>query len=744
MMDSTPKKHDLAALEQLYLDGESCDSALFAEMRSNLLLISGEHWQKKQSNFYRKIRDAKELSDEQKIRLTKNHTQNIHKKYCNHLLSVAPGTGFEPANENELQDQKAAELHHAVWRSIVEQQRIDEKTDDWADDFFGIGEVITKIFWDPNAGYIKSYEQKLSEGGAPLYLDPQGVETDQSLHESGQPHALAPGAPQYSGSLIFEKVHGFNLLRPSECKDMAEAEWKIIRKMVNRGEMLAKFQGEDKKKLLTASPDRTFVVFDAAKGGYRKTENELMLKEIYFRPCALYPKGYFYFWVDAGILAEGELPGGIFPIVFQACEKIQTTPRGRSIVKHMRPYQVEINRTASKIAEHQITLGDDKLLIQNGTTVTAGAALPGVRALNYTGAQPVLVEGRTGEQYLNYLTGTITEMYQVMNVAEETAQTKDGQMDPYGLLFRAASQKKAFSRYVKRFERYLCEVTKTGLKLAKIHLPEDTFIQMVGKKEAVNIAEFRSMDDLCYQIQVTPQSEDVESKLGKQLILNHALQYVGNKLDKEDIGKLMRAMPYSNFEESFNDLTMDYDSATNDILALDRGEIPQINEYDNHVYVVKRLVARMRQADFKTLNPSIQANYQRAVMGHQQAQAIVLQKMQRLEQGFIPTGGYMVTIDLYVSDPKDPLKTRRARVPYQSLEWLIKQLEAQGQSLDQLEAMNQGALAQLSDHVASQPGMPMGPSRALPAIPIRGKEMPPGEMSNEHGSDAVPASLGRL
>ena len=69
------KKPDIGALNALYFDGDSADQDVFAEMRSNVLLVSGEHYTKRSANFYRRIRDSKELSQEQKLRLVKNHTK---------------------------------------------------------------------------------------------------------------------------------------------------------------------------------------------------------------------------------------------------------------------------------------------------------------------------------------------------------------------------------------------------------------------------------------------------------------------------------------------------------------------------------------------------------------------------------------------------------------------------------------------------------------------------------------------
>lgn len=696
-------EHSISDLNHLYTEGDSADQAIFAEMRSNLLLVAGEHYAKKESLFYRRIRDNRELNSEQKLRLTKNHTRKICQAYVNNIMSMTPGVGFSPKDEKSPHDQKVADMHHSIWRDAFEKYGIDDLMDDWCDNFVELGEVAVKIFWDPNRGGIKGY--------APL-ADPDG---SPQLNEMGEMQP-DPEQPIFAGEFVFEEIYGFNLLRPVECRDLRKAEWLAIRKMVSKDELLLTFTDPEKQKYIQDSVDDTFMVFDAAFGGYYKAKNQVSVREYYFRPSQKYPTGYFYITTKEGILSEGELPGGIFPVVVQAFDKVQTTPRGRGPIKQMRPYQAEVNRSASKMAEHQITLGDDKLLIQNGTKVSAGVALPGIRSISYTGAAPTVLEGRNGSQYLDYMNSQITEMYMVMNVAEDSAESQLN-LDPYVLLFRSARQKKKFQRYIKRFEKFLVNVVKTYLSLAKIYLQDDALIYAVGKNEQVNIPEFKALPDLCYEVKVEAQSDDIETKLGKQIVLNHTLQYVGGQLKPEDIGKIMRAMPFANFDESFDDMTIDYDNSVNDILALDRGERPPVNEYDNHLYSIKRLVSRVRKPDYKFLPPPVQANYEAKIQMHQQMQSQQVMALQRAEQGFIPTGGYLVACDFYVTDPSDPtgLKTRRARFPYMAVEWLMKQLETQGASQQQMSDMNQGAQAEMANQISGMQGGGVGPQPGNPA-----------------------------
>lgn len=707
------KKPDIAMLNSFYLDGESCDQDVFSEMRSNVLLVAGDHYNRRQSRFYKRIRDSKELNQEQKLRLTKNHIRKICQIYANNILSMEPGVGFEPKDENSMHDQKVAELHHSVWQDAVKRYYLQDKMDDWVDSFIQIGEVAVKLFWDENIGEVAGYEPLQDEES----FEPQ-------LNEFGQMQP-DPNKPVFTGEFVFEEVYGFNLLRPPECKDMRKAEWLGIRKMVDKDELSRKFKGQpDIQKLFTASQDDTYVVFDAAKGGYKKSSKQTMIREYYFRPSQLFPKGYYYITTKEGIVDEGELPGGHFPIVFMPFDKIQTTPRGRSPVKTMRPYQAEINRSASKMAEHQITLGDDKLLIQNGTKVSAGVSLPGIRSITYTGMDPKILAGRSGDQYLAYMNGQITELYAVMGVQEDS-ETKDSAMDPYALLFRSARQKKKFQRYIKRYEKLLIELVHLYLRLAKIHLPDDAVIWAVGKNEQVNIPEFRQQPDTCYEINIEAQADDIETKFGKQLVLNHVLQYVGPNMKPDDIGKVMRAMPYGNFDESFSDMTIDYDSTQNDMLALDRGEQPPVNQYDNHVYSIKLLTGRTRKADFQFLSDQIKQSYYQKIGLHQQFEAANQMSIQRAQSGFIPSGGYLVSCQFYVTDPSDKtgLKTRPARVPYTSLDWLIKQLEAQGQSQEQLADMNEGAQAQVADKMG-QMGSSPGGNPGGPPMPMNQQTMP--------------------
>ncbi len=669
-------------LDRIYSEANTADEAIFSEMRSNVLLVSGDHYQKRGTKFWERVTNSKTIDQDQKLRLTKNHIKKIVNDYVSHVLSSSPGTKIIPNNEEEVQDQKTAELNNSVLSYFKKTLNLRAKTRSKAEDYVVFGEVCSRTFFDPDEGDSKGYEPLVNDDG------------DYIVDEKGE-YVPDEDSPVMEGKMIVERVYPFNLLRAPESQSLAESPYLIIRKMVKDRDLKFMVPGDVYNNIKDQS-DETYMVFNGETGTYSRTKNETMVREHYYRPCKRYPNGYYYIATRTNILTEGELPFGKFPIQVEVFDKIPTSARGRSPIKQMRPYQVEINRTASAIATAQITLGDDKLILNHGARIAHGGQVPGVRGVSVTGAGADLkiLPGRSGDQYLNYMNSQIVELYKVMGVEEAGATNQEGKLDPYALLYHSTKNKRRFSKYTEAFEEFTVGETEIILDLAKQYLDDDIIIPIIGRSEQVNIAEFKHSDKNSYRIKVEAVDTDAETMLGKQLAMNHTLQYVGKSLDKQDIGRILRSMPFINQEEAFSELTIDYDNAKNDILALERGEFPKPSKHDNHLYVVKVLVNRVKKPDFKFLNPKIQQAFYQKIKIHQQLDASQKQEILRMQQGLIPTDGYLVTCDFYVTH--DDGKTKRVRLPYTSVKWLLEQLKTQGKTIDDLEKMNQGAMSEMA------------------------------------------------
>lgn len=669
------KQKKIEDLNKCYKEAESCDSEIFSEQRSNILLVAGEHYNRRNSAFWNRVRDSKDLSSDQKLRLTKNHIYKISKIRKNLILSHASGVRVYPNNESELQDQKSAELNQSVWSYIKIQQNLRKKTNQFVSDFFDIGEVAAKVYWDDSRGRFLGYEQEVNELGEGL------------LDENGEPKK---GRPLFSGELVIERILAFNLLRAPEAKTMDDSPYLIYRKVVSYDHLMSMVQGdEEKEKMVKEGKDETYFVFDSNKQNYNKENNVVTLREHYYRPCAEYPNGYFYICTDQGILWEGETPYGVFPIVYEGHDEVPTTPRHRSPLKQLRPWQIEINRAASKIAEHQVTLGDDKLIVQSGAKVTSGSILPGVRSIQVSGMAPTILPGRSGDQYFQYVESQIAEMYSAALIPEDAEEK--GEQDAWSSLWKAVRHKKKFILDSEKFESFLTKLCSVSLELAKHYFDENILVPIVGKNEFVNIAEFKNMSPQGFQIKIEPANDDLETTMGKQLMLNHILQYSSGQLGKEDIGRLIRLMPFANNEQTLSDFTLDYDRATNIILALDRGEQVEPNKYDTGPYIIKRLTARMSQSDFKMLSPEVQQNYEMTVGLYEDMEAKKAQELKAMQSDFIPTDGAQIKVAWYVKDPKNPSRSIQATLPASAINWLVQRLSEQGNGQEQLAMNGAGA-----------------------------------------------------
>lgn len=540
-----------------------------------------------------------------------------------------------------------------------------------AQDYTQVGEYWGFCKWNLDKGELIGYEPKFSMEGNLL------------IQKDGTPaHDVI-----MTGDFDVERAHGFNVLTDPGARSWEECRWVCNRRMVPTKDLQRQFRGDkDKLALITESSNATYKLFDGSNGSYGKNQGLTLVMEFYFRPDRANPNGRYYMVTETGTLHDQELPLGIFPVIFFGWDEQSTSARCVSHIKQIRPCQAEINRAASKMAEHQIKLGDDKIITQQGTSISEGGTAYGVKHVKVNGPPPTILQGRTGEQYVNYVRMNIEEMYQISNLDEDKMETNN--LDPYSMLFRAIKDKKKFTIYTDKFEDALIELCEMCLEFKKAYLRDEELIPVVGRKENVNIAEFRTVGKMSNEIKVEAQTEDVESKLGRQIAFNHIMQYASPNMKPEDVGKIIRQMPYANQEEVFNDLTIDYDNANNDILALDRGEYVGAELYDNHEYMIKRLVNRMKQADFKTLPPQVQEMYTNKKMEHEQAIAILRQQEIMDNAGFIPTTGGLITCNFYIPKPGDTEgKTQLARLPYDALNWLVQKLQSQGVSLNEFNEL---------------------------------------------------------
>jgi hypothetical protein len=183
-------------------------------------------------------------------------------------------------------------------------------------------------------------------------------------------------------------------------------------------------------------------------------------------------------------------------------------------------------------------------------------------------------------------------------------------------------------------------------------------------------------------------------------------------------------MPFLDGNNALKRLAVDYENAENDMLAMERGEKAFLSPYAENKIYIDAATNRMKQADFRMLDPQIQQLYVQYVQQHEAELKRKEEAAQAMKDGMIPTGGALITCSMQVPDPAKPGSSKQVRLPYEALVYLMKQLEAQGKSLETLQSMNQGAMAEMAAQMKMNPqprpqSMEMGqqiPSQSVPEM----------------------------
>jgi hypothetical protein len=640
-------------LKKMYAAGKRCDDQVFAEQRTNILLRAGDHYNKKSKSTYDNLRTKGNVNSKQKIRLVKNHIHRITNLFINSILEGNPSVSTVPYNDSELSDVKSSEMNNAVLDWIKNSNNWERKQEKFVHDFIVIGECWGKIRWDYSKGPVVAQDED--------------------------------GRPIRSGEFVIERVYAFDLKRDPTARDAQECEWWIHETMVEVEELkttVRELSPDNIEKVTSGKLASNYKIFDANTGDYKDVKEQASVKELFYKPSSRYPEGYYVMFVDDFIITEGPLPFGIFPLVGEGFDEMTTSPRSTSIIKVCRPYQVEINRASSKQAEHQITLGDDKVYIQKGTKLSSGGMLNGVRAIQFSGQVPIIQPGRTGDQFTVYGQAQVQEMYEACGLSSMLEDKAPSSGDPYQLLFRSMKEKKKFVKYVSKYERFEIELFSKILEMAKNYLGPEHLIRMAGRSEAVNVAEFNRIDDTGFQIKVIPQSGDVETKFGKILSLTQVMQYAGSSLTPDQLGQVIKELPTGNADQAFSTLTADTDNIRNDILAMDRGEPVMVNPYDNHQFYIQGLNHRMKKSDFKFSAPEVQELYFQKIQQHEAIFAEQQQALQQQSLGMIPQGGFLTTVNASWENPATG-RVERIKVPSEAIKWLVDKLNAQGAFVEQ-------------------------------------------------------------
>lgn len=657
-------------LNTIYDKAKNGLSQHFAELRSNILLDTGYHHIRSQ-----RFLDGRTKSDKnKKVKITKNYIPVITSHIQNNIINANPGTGFFPRHEADASHQKAAELTNSVWQTVREKVSEEQHRRELIKDYVVCGEAWLKTSWDANGGTFRGYYTEEPEYSEQPIID----DDDDRIPEEPNIKLDFTGAP------IWERIYPFDVITDINARSWDTCRYVIVRKLIPTKELKKIYEfDEEKLEYIHESGDvDTYQIFDGLSGHYYEAKEHVVVREMYIKPCVEYKSGYYIYFTSDGILEQGDLPTDpegnplTFPIHYVGYDQSNTSVRSFGIIKRIKANQLEINRASSAAVMESLVLGHSTILTQAGSKLSSAGMGNGMKRLVYQGVKPDIVRGTNGDQYMNYIAMQVKEMFELAQVPYRESEKTPLTNDVMGLLFMSLQDKKRFSLYAEKFERFLLNATKCTMEYCRAMMSSDELIPIVGKNEMVNISEFQNTKPLDTIIKMQPRTDDFVSVLGRSIQISQILQYAGKTLTSQDIGKLARNLPFLNSEQIIEDSLIDYDLATNTILALDRGEQTFIQDEEDHNYMIKRLTNRMKKPDFVALPDHVKKMYNDRVELHTKFKISQQEEAAKATSGFIPSGGGEVSVDMY--DRNKEGKSRRLRLPTESIYWLVQKLAQQG------------------------------------------------------------------
>jgi hypothetical protein len=567
---------------------------------------------------------------------------------------------------------------------MKEDNSFEKKKLGWAKDAVTTGETYALVRFEGDAGYFLGYD---------VEMDPF---TGMPIPETQ--------TPRFAGRIGVDKLYGFNVHIDREADSFAEAKFATVDKLHWRDKTPERYKPEpDQLDMINGSVDIHYKVFNGLDGSYQIEKNHVMIHETYIRPCPMYPTGYYFFWTDTGVLEQGELL--TFPLFQYNWQDADTSARGFGAIRDLKQTQLEINRIATLAVKESVTLGYSLLLTQLGTKLSQESFGNGMRTVYYAGMKPEIVAGKNGEQYLTKIQEETKDLYTIANVKMHEEE-EEGSGDIMALLTRSMKQKAKFKENGIRFQKFLRDVSACMLEYARAYLSEESIVPMIGKSDVVNMAEFKNTDPLCYQIKIIDSNSDVDTAIGKSLQATQVLQYSGKQLNDEQLGLVIESMPFLDNDNLSKSFTLNLKVAENIILGLDRGEQPLFDREQPHEYIINKMVSRKLEADYALLGPEIHEAYELRLEAHREVFKEQSDAAQRAKDGFIPSGGFLVPIQLYGAGKEG--KAERLKIPSESLYWLVDQLGTQNSSQAQLNGLPLSQQALMAPQQGpQQPQMPL-------------------------------------
>lgn len=402
-------------------------------------------------------------------RLNINHFRAILK----HMLSLVTAQRVAPepiATNTDFKSQSQVNFCKNILRYLEKEKRLDDKFELATETAIVLGAAYISREWDASIG------------------DPQAADP-------------MTGTAQRKGDFVTSVYNWLDVIFDFAAGSYEDTSWCILRKYVNRWDLIAKFPGyADQIKSMSVAPE----VKRHRLGHIINEENTdlIPLYTFYHKRTAALPDGRATLFLDSNTcLFDGALPYKRVPVSRIAADEQIDSPFAYSVSMDLLPIQKVYNALCSAICTNQAAFGVQNILIPREAAISLTQLTEGLNAIYYdpqitNGAKPeplnLLMNKKEVFDWIEYLE---KKMAQISGVNDTIQGNPEANLKSGTALAFVASQALTFLSPLSRSYTGLIEDTWTGIiDILKEYATTPRMILISGVANKAEATQFTNKD----------------------------------------------------------------------------------------------------------------------------------------------------------------------------------------------------------------------------------------------------------
>ena len=498
-----------------------------------------------------------------RVRLVANYIMPIVRSMVARLTYSKPALICMPGT-NEEEDKNAARACESVLNYLWRHLDILSLTRDLVLWVVSCGTAFLKVYWDSSAGDIID----ASMDGKPEY-----IRTGEVAVEIVPPFAVTidPMATSFKQSDYLIEAH---MVSKNKLKEIF-------------GEKLFKGVSWERDEKVSMKPSFISKILGMFTGKTQPPEKEatshVMVYEYYERPSLARPKGRKVFVSGDKVIEDVELPDGLWPYVDFHDVKVPGRFWSSSIIEHLIPMQLELNKTKSQIIEHKNLMAKGKWLCAEGSVKQNAITSEPGEVIEYNPNLPRPQQSQMTPlpnyvfEVMNRLS---TDMQEVSGISEVSRGTVPGDVrSGRAIAYLQEADNTKLGPVVAGLERGLEDVGKKMLQLVEQRWDEPQTIKILGKNNQVEVIDFKGADVAGnYDVIVQGGSSMPQNKALRQDFIIQLYQY-GLIQDPQ---KVLSLLEFGGIEDVYESDTLDKSAAKEEMEIMLQGGMVEAQMYEEH------------------------------------------------------------------------------------------------------------------------------------------------------------------